>query len=154
MCFSLLSRSPIIILHEAFLFFVNESKKPLPTTEVAALEAALRLCTAMAKPYESDPERRDAFNEALDPFILRDDWLLELGLGYKPGMTGQIGGALEDYTLLREDKEEPGSGGDPYMQIARGFQAFVMWKRSLNSIHGKPGVAKFLLTLAGTSACG
>ena len=140
---------PLITLHEAFLLFVNESKKPLPTTEVDALNAAFRLCTAMAEPYSSDAERRDAFNIALDPFISQERWLPEHGLGDKPGMIGRLDGALIDYPLLREDQVEVGSSGDPYMKIARGFQAFVMWKQSQDSDHGKAGVAKFLLILSG-----
>jgi hypothetical protein len=68
-----------------------------------------------------------------------------------PGMTGRLDGALMDFGTLRDDKAEPGSQGDLYMQIARGFQAFVMWKQSQTSDHGKAGVAKFLLILSGAS---
>jgi hypothetical protein len=142
---------PLVTLHEAFLFFVNESKEPLPTTEVDALKAAVRLCTAMAKHYNSEAERRDAYNSALHPFISRESWLPEMGFGEKPGMTGRLDGALMGYSLLREDQGEVGSKGDPYMKIACGFQAFVMWKQSQNSVHGKPGVAKFLLVVSGAS---
>jgi len=142
---------PLITLHEAFLFFVEEAKKPLPTTEVDALRAAYRLSNAMAESYDSEVERRDAFNRMLDPFIPRETWLPEFVLGNKPGMTGRLDGALVGYTLLREDEGEMGSNGDPYMQIARGFQAFVKWKESQNSDHGKPGVANFLLILSGAS---
>jgi hypothetical protein len=142
---------PLVTLHEASLFFVNETKKSLSTTDVNALKAAIRLCKAMANSYDSEQERRDAFNEVLDPFIPRESWLPEIVLGNEPGMTGQIDGALVDYPLLREDKGEPGSDGDPYMQIARGFQAFVRWKESQNSPQGRPGFAKFLLILSGAS---
>jgi hypothetical protein len=142
---------PLVTLHRAFLFFVNEFKKPLPMTEVDALKAAVRLCTAMAKPYESEPERRDAFNLALDPYIPRGSWLPQISLGDQPGMTGQLDGALEGYPLLREDREEIGSNGDPHMKIARGFQAYVLWRESQQSDEGKAGVAKFLLVVSGAS---
>jgi hypothetical protein len=143
---------PLITLHEAFLFFVNESKKPLPATESAALEAAYHLCREMAEPDESDLERRSLFNRVLGAFILKNDWKPEIKFGSEPGLCGRIGGADSDYAILREDKAELDTGGDSYMKIARGFHAFVAWSRSQHSDHGKPGVAKFLLTLTGSFA--
>jgi hypothetical protein len=143
---------PLITLHEAFLCFANELKKPLTATDADALSAAWRLSSSMAKSYDgNEQERRDAFNRALDPFIPEESWLPEIVLGEMPGMSGRIDGALLDLDALREDKGEPGSQGDPYMQIARGFQAFVMWKQSQDSRHGKAGVAKFLVVLFGAS---
>jgi hypothetical protein len=142
---------PLVTLHRAFLFFVNEYKEPLPMTEVDALKAAVRLCTAMAKHYESEPERRDAFNLALHPYIPRGSWLPKISLGDQPGMTGRLDGALQGYPLLREDNGEIGSNGDPYMKIARGFQAYVLWRESQQSDEGKAGVAKFLLVVSGPS---
>jgi hypothetical protein len=139
---------PLVTLHDAFRHFVNQSKQPLPTTEVAALKAAVRLCNEMAEPCKTEIIRRDAFNKALDPFIPKDHWLPEITMTGGPGMSGRIGAALYGtksptrYPLLREDKPELGVEGDPYMQLSRGFQAFVMWK-------GMPSAAKFLLTLAG-----
>jgi len=144
---------PLITLHEAFLFFVNESKKPFPAREVAALQAAYHLCTAMAEPYESDSERCFVFNQVLSPFIYQDEWETKIRFGSEPGECGRIGGALSNYALLREYKGELDTGGDPYMKIACGFQAFVAWNQSQHSDHGKPGVAKFLLTLTGAFAC-
>jgi hypothetical protein len=65
-------------------------------------------------------------------------------------MAGRIG-ALQTHPgvlpLLREDKGEPDADGDPYMQLSRGFQAFVKWKESQKQ--GMTGAAKFLLALAG-----
>jgi hypothetical protein len=136
---------PLITLHDAFRHFVNQSKQPFPVTEVAALKAAVRLCNEMADPYAS---RGEAFNKALDPFIPKDYWLSELIMLGGPGKSGRIDAALYGtksplrYPLLREDKPELYVEGDPYMQLSRGFQAFVMWK-------GMPSAAKILLTLAG-----
>jgi len=107
-------------------FFVNESKKPLPATVADAFRAACRLSIAMAKSYGSETKRRHAFNRTLDPFIPGEKWLPGFVLGEKPGMTGLLDGALVDYPVSREDKGEVGSKGDPYMQIARGFQAFII----------------------------
>jgi hypothetical protein len=128
------------------------SKKALPATEVDAFKAAFQLCDAMARHYDNEIARTAAFNKALDDFISRDLWLPEITMSGGLGMSGRLDGALQAdagvLPLLREDKGELGTNGDPYMQLSRGFQVFVKWKES----EGRKmrGVAKFLLILAGT----
>jgi hypothetical protein len=104
----------------------------------------------MARHYDDKIGRRDAFNNALNPFIPQGHWSSEITMTGGPGMSGRIDTALRTQSrvlpLLREDKGELGTDGDPYMQLSRGFQAFVKWKESQKQ--GMAGVAKFLLTLA------
>jgi hypothetical protein len=143
---------PLITLHEAFLHFVNESKKALPATEVDAFKAAFQLCDAMARHHDNEIARGVAFNKALDPFISQDLWLPEITMSGGPGMSGRLDGALQTepgvLPLLREDRGELGTNGDPYMQLSRVFQVFVKWKESEEQ--EMIGVAKFLLIVAGT----
>ncbi|KAG8817439.1 hypothetical protein FRC17_011233 [Serendipita sp. 399] len=142
---------PLILLHSAFLTFVNELDRPLSPADAPVLKISRELCKEMAKPYDEDTNSRtDAFNEAIRPVFPTYDWLFEFSLGSQPGSSGKLDGALSDFRILRVDKAELGSNtSDPYMQLARGFQAFIKWKQASGSNQGAPGTAKFLLIIVG-----
>ncbi|KAG8815478.1 hypothetical protein FRC17_000698 [Serendipita sp. 399] len=142
---------PLILLHSAFLTFVNELDWPLSPADTLVLKISRELCEEMAKAYDEDTNSRtDAFNEVIRPVFPTYDWLSEFSLGSQPGSRGKLDGALSDLRILRIDKVELGSNtSDSYMQLVRGFQAFIKWKQASGSNHGVPGAAKFLLIVVG-----
>jgi len=48
------------------------------------------------------------------------------------------------WCIIREDKKEPGNGGDGYMQIARDFQLYVSQLREKIDLVLEDGAPKFL----------
>jgi hypothetical protein len=79
------------------------------------------------------------FSQVLSNFLSHNDLDSWIRVGSEPGSYGKIGGALSECVLLREDKAELDTSGDPYMKIARGLQAFVALNRTQHSDHGKLG---------------
>lgn len=146
---------PLCVLDDVFREFQHQATAPLPpTTDAAqAMSAAFDLCRTMPENFDEETDRSKAFDRCLEPIFQRSLWRKEVPI--KPDE--EVHGAIVDriYALggviliIREDKVEPGTGHDVYMQVVRDYQLFVKESREQNSAFFEQGAPVFLLCLLG-----
>ena len=126
-------------LHEAFYQFqqlVNTTfqESPERPETIAVAQAADSLTRAMGNPFETETKRTKDFNTCLGPLFASNCWTMQVSVDPSSEQcNGVIDAAFRFHysdpsavaIVLREDKREPGSDGDPYMQIARGYHLYA-----------------------------
>ena len=154
---------PLSTLHDVFRQFQRDVTMPFhPSPDsMPAAHAAKLLVLRMCDAFNNEGSRSSAFNECLRLLFTSDRWISQYWVSPEFEVSRSVidaaylfGGEMIPF-ILREDKDEVGSSGDPSMQLARGYHMFVKTLRdrkvpwALNTLdHGAP---TFLISVLGES---
>ena len=115
------------------LQYVRRLSEPVPRNARgdAASRAACALCATMGDTFEEEVERSAEFNRCVRAVFRA--WQREYLLSPTNECSARVDFALSSHLdtwapypcLIREDKLEPGSAGDPYMQCVRDYQILI-----------------------------
>lgn len=146
---------PLCVLDDVFREFQHQATAPLPATTDAAqaMSAAFDLCRTMPDNFAEETDRSKAFDKCLEPIFQRDLWRKQVPITPDEEVHGAVVDriyALDGVILIiREDKVEPGTGHDVYMQLVRDYQLFVKESREQDPTFFERGAPVFLLCLLG-----
>jgi len=149
---------PLETLHETFYRFRCQAKKPFEESAqtISSARTARCLVRTMGDAFDDEESQTQLFDDCIETLF---PW--KMGVSVSPKSERCQGRIDASFTLhgfavaaiLREDKNEPGHGGDPYMQLARGYHMYVeQLKDSTDSdamLALAHGVPMFLLCVQG-----
>ena len=158
---------PLSTLHDAFRQFERDATIPFhlsaDSETISAACAASFLVHKMGESFVDEEARSVAIERCLNP-IFPDFWSKEtyyqaasqlIPNSHTIEIATSYRSASGTVTVLRVDKDELGSDGDPYMQISRGYHMFIEILKDrgsdndLNTLsHGAP---TFLICFFGES---
>jgi len=145
----------LTVLHDVFRQFQLQARTSISneTYGVHAMQSALRLCEQMGDAFseEEAPSRTMVFDSCVSSLFSRYHVPHEMQTpsSDNPGFLNDsysINGIL---CIIREDKKEPGDGGDAYMQIARDFQLYISHLLKKQDPILEDGAPTFLLCISG-----
>jgi len=144
------------VLHDIFRQFQVHARTSISSDgphAAAAIRAAFCLCEQMGDSFVNEKARTKAFDSCVKSLFPESVWhhqrLMEAETESYFGYFDASYWSEGILRIVREDKIEPGDGGDSYMQTARDYQLYISSLREKRDPFLMQGAPTFLLCVFG-----